>query len=106
MVDISNRTDINKIALAYASILKREFSLEGLYLYGSYAKGNFHQDSDIDLAVISCDFSGDVIDDTFKLMKLRRLVDNRIEPHPFLTKEFTDDNPLAREVMRTGIQLI
>jgi hypothetical protein len=56
--------------------------------------------------VVSGGFSGDVIGDTFKLMKLRRLVDNRIEPHPFLTKEFTDDNPLAREVMRTGIQLI
>jgi predicted nucleotidyltransferase len=106
MVDISNRTEINRIALAYATIIKREFSVAGLYLYGSYAKGNFHQDSDIDLAVVSGDFSGDIIDDTFQLMKLRRFVDNRIEPHPFLTEEFTDDNPMAREIMRTGIRLM
>ncbi len=106
MVDINIRKEITEIALKYADILKREYDLHSMYLYGSYAKGHYHQDSDIDLAVITDDLSGDIIEDTFKLMKYRRMVDNRIEPHPFLAREFTFENPMAREVMETGIWIV
>ena len=54
------------------------------YLYGSSVRGNFNQDSDIDLAIVSDDFTGDVIDDGLLLMCLRRNIDSRIEPQPFL----------------------
>ena len=50
--------------------------------------------------------SGDIFEDTFILLKYRRMVDNRIEPHPFLTSEFTLNNPMAREVMETGIRIV
>ena len=33
-------------------IRKNNISFEYVYLYGSYAKGNPHKDSDIDLAII------------------------------------------------------
>ena len=36
-------------------------------------------------------FSGDLVEDTFKLMKIRRNVDKRIEPHPFCVEDFNDD---------------
>ena len=36
----------------------------------------------------------------------RRHQDLRIEPHPFLPSEFTEENPMAREVMRTGIRIV
>lgn len=100
------RAEITEIALKYAKILKREYALHSMYVYGSYIKGNYHEDSDIDLAVVTDDLTGDTIEDTFKLMRYRRLVDNRIEPHPFLTSEFTLDNPLAREVMETGMRIL
>lgn len=106
MADIDIRRVITGIALKYAEVLKHEYHLQSVYLYGSYAKDNDNQDSDIDLAIVTDDFSGDIVDDTFKLLKYRRLVDNRIEPHPFLAKEFTTDNPMAREVMETGIRVM
>jgi len=72
------------------------------YLYGSYAKGTFSPDSDIDLALVSANFSGDIIDDQVLLMKLRRTIDPRIEPYPFLPDEFTPDNPFVHEILETG----
>ncbi|MGE5577304.1 MAG: hypothetical protein ACM3TT_08965 [Syntrophothermus sp.] len=63
-------------------------------------------DSDIDIAVVADGFTGDIIEDTFTLMKLRRQVDIRIKPHPFLPSEFREENPVAREVMRTGIRIV
>lgn len=97
---------IRDIARRYADALRRELSLRGLYLYGSYVKGSQRVDSDIDIAVIADGLSGDTVDDTWYLMKLRRGIDTRIEPHPFLPSDFTEDNPMALEVMRTGIRIV
>ncbi len=97
---------IRDIARRYADVLQREFNLLGLYVYGSYVKGTQRSDSDIDIAVVADIFTGDVIEDTLQLMKLRRGVDTRIEPHPFLPSDFTHSNPMALEVMRTGIRIV
>jgi predicted nucleotidyltransferase len=72
------------------------------YVYGSYAKATQKADSDIDIAVVADGLSGDAVDDTWRLMKLRRSIDTRIEPHPFLPCDFTEANPMVAEVMRRG----
>ena len=61
--------------------------LKSVYLYGSVVKGANTEGSDINIAVIGDDFTDDPIADTFKLMKIRRKIDNRIEPHPFKSSE-------------------
>jgi len=55
--------------------------------------------------VISDEFNGDIVDDTIKLMRIRRKVDNRIEPHPFLAKDFNENNPFVRELMSNNIKV-
>ena len=60
----------------------------------------FTEQSDIDVAVISKDFTGDLVDDTLKLMRVRRKVDNRIEPHPIIANDFNDSNPFVKEIMK------
>ena len=106
MVEHNTNKQINDIAMKYADLLKGHIGLHSLYLYGSYASGKFTEDSDIDIAVVADDFSGDLVEDTFKLMKIRRNVDNRIEPHPFSIEDFNEDDPMAKEVMRTGIRIV
>ena len=93
----SIKEEITSIAEKYANLVKEEMSVESVYLFGSFVKGNPDRDSDIDIAVITDDFSGDIIEDTLKLMRIRRKVDTRIEPHPL-----RKDNPLVREVIATG----
>ena len=97
---------IREIARRYADALRMEFDLQELYVYGSYAKGTQRTDSDIDIAVVADAFTGDTVEDTWRLMKLRRNIDIRIEPHPFLPSDFTQANPAALEVMRTGIRIV
>ncbi len=102
----ADKKRIYQIIHQYLRILKENnLNYTRVYLYGSYAKGNYKKDSDIDLAIVSDDFSGDVIDDQLLLMKLRRKVDLRIEPHPFLLEEFSTDDPYVKTIIETGEEI-
>lgn len=105
-VRYTTESNIEQIAKEFADILKNEMHINSVYLCGSYAKGTDTADSDIDIAVVGDDFSGDVIEDTFKLMKIRRRVDTRIEPHPFKSSEFNQSNSFVREIVATGIRIV
>ena len=56
--------------------------------------------------MIGDDFIGDPIEDTLQLMRIRRKVDNRIEPHPFKSSDFDISNPYVQEILRTGIKIM
>ena len=98
-------SDAPDIARRYAEYLRQEIHVLGIYLFGSYARGNIRADSDIDIAVISDSFTGDPVDDLTTLLLMKSDIDNRIEPHPFLPADFTRDNPFAREIMETAVRI-
>lgn len=79
--------------------------LEAAYLYGSYAKGYAHKDSDIDVALVSPDLTG-WVDDFEKMRPALLEMDSRIEPVRFHPDNFREENPLAWEVKTTGIPLL
>ena len=106
MVTRNTGEEISRIALQFAESLKDKLKLHSVYLYGSYAKGSHRESSDIDIAVVAEGFSGDLVEDIFMLMKARRTVDHRIEPRPFSVEEFNEQDPLAREVLRTGLRIL
>ena len=85
-------------------IVKDFFDYKRIILFGSYAKGNFNDDSDIDIAVVFTDFANRV-DRQFELMKLTRSVDSRIEPHPFRENEFELSNPIVNEIVKYGQEI-
>lgn len=91
-------------AKRYIQGIPESVGIKKAYLFGSYAKGNEHADSDIDIALVVGQ-----MDDFFllqtQLMRLRRSVDLRIEPHPFWEGDFNIQNPLAYEIQLTGIEL-
>lgn len=89
----------------YLNELKKLIHIEKVYLYGSYAKGNYHKDSDIDIVIISNDFSGIRFYDYKRIVPFRRKIDVRIEPMPFRPEDFTDSDPLTIEIMRTGKEI-
>lgn len=84
--------------------IPEEYGLKKVYLFGSFAKGLQTEGSDIDLALIlkkMPDFFAAQRD----LMRLRRAVDLRIEPHPIEEQDFTPSNPFAFEIQKTGIEI-
>ncbi len=97
---------VENIVRNYAELLKREIGVKEVYLYGSYANGNYSEDSDIDVAVVADTFSGDLVEDTLLLMRLRRKIDNRISPRPFTSDAFEKDDPFIKEIKTKGIRII
>jgi uncharacterized protein len=75
------------------------------YLFGSYAKGNEGPDSDMDIAIIFEDFPNS-FDIQVDLMKIRRKFDTKIEPHPFRKSDFNVSNPIAHEILKSGLEII
>ncbi|MCR4292875.1 MAG: nucleotidyltransferase domain-containing protein [Candidatus Kuenenia sp.] len=75
-------------------------------VFGSYTRGTAMEDSDIDVALISNNFSGDRFEDRRKIVPLRRKIDSRIEPIPFRPEDFYDGGILAEEIKRTGMRVI
>ena len=77
-----------------------------LYLYGSYAKDTYNNESDIDLAIFLDLDDLDGFKEDCELMKLRRKIDLRIEPHPFARTDFDETNPYVKEIIKTGERII
>ncbi len=95
-----------EVAKRYADFLrKRNSGIKKIYLFGSYAKGTVNDNSDIDLAIVF-DKLSNTFDTQVELMKLRRKFDTRIEPHPFRESDFNMSNPLAREILSSGFELL
>ncbi|MEA2103853.1 MAG: nucleotidyltransferase domain-containing protein [Candidatus Cloacimonadota bacterium] len=97
-----------KHVLEYTKKLQElKMDIVSVYLFGSLVKGNFGEWSDIDIAVVSNNLTGDPVDDRLKLMKLRWDIDLRIEPHPFLPEDWEDEtNPFVEEIKKTGEKII
>ena len=75
------------IARKYKSMVAEHLPLKALYLYGSYSKGNFTDESDIDIAVVVSKRSDNYFEDTPLLWKLTE----------------DDDSPLYADILRTGV---
>ncbi len=92
------------LAQKYIDFISSRYHIKNAMLFGSFARGNQNSDSDIDVAVV-IDDSNDIIDTQIEMMKLRRSIDLRIEPHPFLEEDFNNSNPVVSEILKNGISL-
>jgi len=94
---------VRKLVKEYLTYLKdKGYTIQRAYLFGSYAKGNFHQDSDIDIALVIKNLKNSFLMQG-DLMFIGSKFDTRIEPHPFNEKDFTNDNPVVAQILKTGI---
>lgn len=91
-----------RIAGVYIDSISSKYNIKQAILFGSFAKGTNHDDSDIDIAIIVNNVV-DIIDTQIDLMKLRRKIDLRIEPHPFMSSDFNRNNPVVNEILKYGI---
>ena len=89
----------------YVMIIPKDFGVKKAYLFGSFAKGSEKEESDIDIALV-LENMPDFFYAQKQLMKLRRKIDLRIEPHPIKEQDFNSLNPFAYEIEKTGIEII
>jgi predicted nucleotidyltransferase len=84
-------------------LLKNDFDIKTAYLFGSFARGNVHPASDIDLAIVLNKLSNP-FEMEVSSMILRSTDETIIELHLFDQTDFTPSNPFANEIMKTGIE--
>ena len=100
------KKEIADIIEKYVAIIKVNYDVVAIILFGSYAKGTEHEDSDIDIAVITDDIKTDTFDEEVKLMILRKGIDYRIEPHIITVEDYeNDETPFVVEVKKTRIKV-
>ncbi|MCK5230056.1 MAG: nucleotidyltransferase domain-containing protein [Desulfobulbaceae bacterium] len=96
-----DQAEIIKKLEIYKKLLSQHIKLESLVLFGSYAKGTANTQSDVDVAVIVDGQQGDFFSTRPILWKIRRLVDDRIEP--VLIDKKHDDSGFLSEIMKNGV---
>ncbi len=105
MVKKTINKDILKSINKYVEEIKKHYNIVAIILFGSYAKGTEHEDSDIDIAIVSEDFD-DIYDSMADLMGMTWDIDARIEPHPIKKKDFDEEsNYFVKEIIDTGIKV-
>jgi predicted nucleotidyltransferase len=90
----------------FLAFVRQRLRIDAAYLYGSQAVGSARPWSDIDVAVISPDFSDDLFQERVTLMQWAAQIDDRIEPQPFTPERFGPNDPLAHEISRHGVRLV
>jgi predicted nucleotidyltransferase len=95
--------NINKFI---TELKKSNLTIDQAILFGSYAQGTNHEWSDIDLAIISSDFTGFRYIDYDRFINAIRLSDSAIEPIAYRPEDFTDDNLFVKEILALGIRII
>jgi len=99
---MDKREAIDKVK-EYRLLLKNYFPLEKVYLFGSYAKDTNRADSDIDVAIVVSHIDGDYFSIHPLLWKLRRQIDDRIEP--ILIEKDNDNGDFLSEIQKYGIEI-
>jgi predicted nucleotidyltransferase len=97
---MDNREIIEKY-IRYKKLVSAYFDVDKVVLYGSYAKGNQNENSNIDVAIIVNPINQDFFSYAPILWKLRREIDDRIEP--ILIEKNNDESGFLIEIMRTGL---
>ena len=85
----------------YKKLLSQHMIFNEMILFGSYAKGTANKESDVDVAIIVDKIPGDFFTTRPLLWKLRREIDDRIEP--ILVEKSRDDSGFLDEITKTGI---
>lgn len=105
MAEISKEVD--KTLTEYIQEVEKHLKLKKAVIFGSYAKGNFREDSDVDVAIFSDTFEGkSLIEINTLLFSLARKFKNIcIEPIGFDSSELNNGNPFIKEILKNGREI-
>lgn len=101
-INIERSENILEEIIVFARLLKKTLPVEEVYLYGSFAKDEVHEGSDIDLLIVG-NFTGRLFD---RIGTILDLTDLPIEPLVYTNEEFEEmkksGNPFITEILKTA----
>ena len=95
-----DETIIRNIKLL-ANEARKFFDFEKVYVFGSYSKGNFREESDIDIAFIVNKISDNHFQLSAKLYELVNKIDCRMEP--VILNKNNDKSGFVKNIIENGI---
>ncbi len=105
-LDIKGSEKIDKELINFAKKLKEKFNIKHIYLYGSYARKDFNEGSDIDLVLVG-DFKEKFKD---RIANVLMLTDIPIEPLCYTEDEFErkikEENPFISDVINESKKIM
>lgn len=102
-VNLEDREEIYEQLREFAHLLKSKHEAKKVYLYGSFARGDLHEGSDIDLIIVG-EFEGRMPQRIGKILDLTSLP---VEPLVYTQAEFErmKDRPFLSEVLASAKEL-
>jgi len=98
--------EIRQIVQDYVIKLAKQIPIKKAILFGSYARGTYDKDSDIDIAIFSDYFKGMERIDSFRLLFLQAMDYNiDLQPQSFTDEDLKYPEGLVKEIIRTGIEV-
>jgi len=95
-----DQQQINEGIIKFVEKVVSEYNPKKIVLFGSYARGTYNENSDIDIAVIVDGFSKSFIDGEVNLYKIRRHILSDIEP--ILIDEKDDKSGFLEHILSYG----
>lgn len=101
---VTQHAALTEVRQFLSELLALNIPLRQAILFGSVARNEQHEWSDIDVALVADSFTGFGPEDIrpFAAALVKHCA---IEPHTFSPEQFTDWNPFVKEIKRTGIVL-
>jgi predicted nucleotidyltransferase len=101
-----DKNDAIRISINYLNKLKSSnIYFSEAWLFGSYAKGSQHDNSDIDIAIVLDESVSLTFDTEIQLMIIRKGEETMIEPHAFSKEEFNNSTPIVKQIIDYGIRI-
>ncbi|TAL69778.1 MAG: nucleotidyltransferase domain-containing protein [Bacteroidetes bacterium] len=104
-----SKDTIKSKLIEYSKLVRKEFDVYKILLYGSYAKGLQKSDSDIDVAVLlNLNDKRKKIEISKRLFLLARKIDIRIEPKCVFESELENLEPVSilSDILRNSEEII
>lgn len=88
------------------SLLEAGVPLQSVVVFGSVARNEMHDDSDIDVAVVGNAFLSDRTEESKVVWRARRPISYKIQPLWFYPEQMEDKySTLAAEIKKDGIEV-
>lgn len=96
---------IRDIRQLIAELSRENIRIERAILFGSQVRGTATEWSDIDVALVSPDFSGSRFDDNCRIRKAKLRTNKRFETHPFTREDFESSPFVHAEILKEGVEI-
>lgn len=95
-----DQNQINNGIIKFVENVIRDYKPKKIILFGSYARGDYHANSDIDIAIIVDGYEESFIEGEANLYKMRRKYLSDIEP--LLIDEKEDNSGFLDQILSYG----